>query len=119
MFEHVDEGCQCEGKVCSKCNTVKCLVAYHTDKRTSDGRVVTCKDCVNARKRQQRQENIEKSKAYHREYNRLHAEELKAKRNLWYQQNAEQRAKKLLIIENMQSKLKGFVKFIKRLMLRK
>ena len=94
MFEHVDEGCQCEGKVCSKCNTVKCLVAYHTDKRSSDDRVITCKDCVNARRRQQRQDNIETSRAYHREYKRLHAEELKAKRNLWYQQNAEQRAKK-------------------------
>lgn len=94
MFEHVGEGCQCEGKVCSRCTTVKCLVAYHTDKRASDGRVVTCKDCVNARKRQQRQENIEKSRAYHREYKSLHAEELKVKRNLWYQQNSEQQAKK-------------------------
>ena len=94
MFEHVGEGCQCEGKQCFRCKVVKCLIAYHTKRESSDGRTATCKDCVNARKRQQRQENIEKSRAYHREYTRRHAEELKVKRNLWYQQDSEQRAKK-------------------------
>ena len=94
MFEHVVEGCQCNGKRCFKCGEVKCHSDFYTDKRAKDGIISTCRKCVNERRRQIRQANLEASRAYHRAYRLAHADKLNAANRERYRANPEERAKK-------------------------
>jgi 5-methylcytosine-specific restriction endonuclease McrA len=94
MFEHVIDDCQCEGKTCTKCSEEKCHGAFYTDKRAKDGRTSSCRECINAQRRLKRQEDIETSRAYHREYQRRHAEQYKEQARKRYQEDEEARKKK-------------------------
>ncbi|MHB8597295.1 MAG: HNH endonuclease signature motif containing protein [Ktedonobacteraceae bacterium] len=69
-------------------------MAFHGDKRKTDGRTSTCKDCVNAGRRKKREENLEVVRAYHREYQNAHAEKLNERNRIRYQEDEEKRQKK-------------------------
>lgn len=93
MLEHVVEGCPCMGKRCTQCQELKCHGAFHKDSQTSKP-VAACKECVNTKRRLKRQENLEETRAYHREYRRTHAEQLNTKNRQIYQEGTERRAQK-------------------------
>lgn len=94
MLEHVIDGCQCKGKACSRCDEMKCHGAFYTAKTTKDGITSSCRECINAQRRLKRQEDIEASRAYYREYRRRHAEQYKEQTRRRYQANEEERKKK-------------------------
>src|SRR2546430_2135571 len=102
MFEHTIEGCQCEGKRCSRCKEMKCHAAFPSDKRKASGITSPCLTCKRARENLRRAGNVEQARAYHREYRRIHAEHTnglqrsyylasgqKAKKQAYYRENAE------------------------------
>ena len=93
MFEHVVEGCSCNGKRCTQCKVLKCHQSFHTAKKKF-GRASACKECVNAGRRLKRQANLEETRTYHREYRRAHAEQLNAINRQRYKEDAERRKRK-------------------------
>src|SRR5260221_10526424 len=46
MIEHVIEGCQCQGKRCSKCKSILCVGRFSRQKHMKDGLRCQCKQCV-------------------------------------------------------------------------
>lgn len=46
MLEHIVEGCECEGKRCTKCGQVKCYNTFY--KQADRDRRSHCKECVSA-----------------------------------------------------------------------
>ena len=94
MIEHAVELCECTGKVCVRCKDIQCYGAFHTDKRAKDSRASTCKKCMNAWRKATRLANLEEHRAYHREYRRIHAEQVNARNRMKYQENTEAKAKK-------------------------
>lgn len=51
-------------KPCNKCGTVRPVDEFNRDKRLSDGRRNTCRDCVRAASAAWRAANVEHRKAY-------------------------------------------------------
>ena len=105
MLEHTIEGCQCEGKRCSKCKEVKCYAAFPSDKRKASGITSPCLTCKRARQnlrragnveqarakqREYRSTHVEQVRAYHKSYKKNHAEDLNAKERDRYHKSAEQ-----------------------------
>lgn len=119
MLEHITLDCQCEGKLCTKCNEVKCIKTFSKDKQKRGGLRYTCKTCdkawfkvyhlehkeqINARINKRFQENAEQVNALRRahytvnaksilarnsEYQRTHVEQIKARRSAHYRSNRE------------------------------
>lgn len=69
MLEHVIEGCQCEGKQCTKCDTVKCHGLFDV-RREQGGKYIYLRNyCTACRKEQQKKrwhDNVEEIKARRR-----------------------------------------------------
>jgi|SRR2546421_8134635 len=100
LLEHTSEECTCEGKLCTKCNEVKCLGRMQTQKNKK-GEIVystRCRICTNKYKRQWSLKNPEKVKVSNDKwrkanpenvYAKTHAEKMKAYKHEWYLANAE------------------------------
>jgi len=80
MIEHVLEGCQCEGKRCTKCEEVRCIGAYYRRSRSRDGMVHSCKNCLSSQKKKRYRENVEQIKSQKKEYYLKNAEQIKAQK---------------------------------------
>ena len=116
MFYHVLEGCQCEGKRCTKCEEVKCVGLFHKQKMGAGGLHAACKACSNANHRAHYQRNRERIIAKHaawrdshpdyhkryywehadmlnlqsREYQREHAAEISNQKKMYYREHAQE-----------------------------
>src|SRR5690625_498931 len=53
-------------KACRKCGVEKPLADYYTHKQMADGHLNICKECVKARAREHRRENLERIREYDR-----------------------------------------------------
>jgi hypothetical protein len=74
-FEHVIEGCQCEGRLCRKHSpnsTVLCVGMFHRDNSRKDGLTTACKLCRNAyhKEYRSRAEVQEQERVYRQAYGR-------------------------------------------------
>ena len=88
MLEHVTDGCQCEGKQCTKCGKIKCIGAF----RKNGSRFRRdCRDCslLTQKRSYRKKANYYKSKA--REYALAHPEEVKARKKAYAQRTKEQK----------------------------
>jgi 5-methylcytosine-specific restriction endonuclease McrA len=54
-FEHLVDGCSCQGKACSKCRQNQCHHAFPRDKRRKDGLHGHCRTCRTATRGKHRQ----------------------------------------------------------------
>lgn len=81
MIEHVLEGCQCEGKRCTKCEEVRCIGAYYRRSRSRDGMVHSCKNCLSSQKKKRYRENVERIKSQGKEYYLKNAVRIKAQKS--------------------------------------
>lgn len=89
MFEHVTEGCQCEGKRCTKCEHVKCHGAFPHDRRVKSGLMAQCKECKNAYNKVQYEVQAEKRREQQKVYYYAHHEQYKTYKRTYYQLNCE------------------------------
>lgn len=89
MIEHTTDGCQCEGKKCTKCEEVQCVGEYTKQKNAKNGLRASCRTCARKQNAQWRQENLEYNRARVRAYNASHREERHAYDALWRQENKE------------------------------
>lgn len=90
MFEHMTEGCQCEGKRCTKCEQVKCHRAFPRDRRAKSGLMAQCKECKNAYNKAQYQVQAEQRREYQKAHYYAHYERYKTYKRAHYQANREQ-----------------------------
>lgn len=79
MIEHFSSECPCVGKKCTQCQEVKCIEAFHRDKKRKDGRYPHCSVCSGARVHAYYLANREKinarKRAYMQVYNRAHSDD--------------------------------------------
>ena len=57
-----------DSKICTKCEELKPLNEYHSDKRSSDGKTSSCGECNNNYSRKRRATNTEDVRVYYRKY---------------------------------------------------
>jgi hypothetical protein len=90
MLEHTIEGCQCEGKKCSRCNDnkLKCYGMFFSNKARSDGLSVYCKDHDRAYRRAYIDTHKDKINMQAKE--RYHTPDQMAKKRLYYQEHKDQ-----------------------------
>jgi 5-methylcytosine-specific restriction endonuclease McrA len=85
MFEHVIEGCQCEGKACSECGQKRCYGAFGKSMKAPDGLRWECKLCRKAVYEANREQVLEDRRLYYTE----HAERVKARVQQYREANPE------------------------------
>jgi HNH endonuclease len=102
MIEHTVDGCNCEGKRCSKCEETKCYGAFSPAKYGKLKLHSYCKVCKSAyqkmcaaghlpkRQKQTEQERSEKVKTYSKEYYQDHAEERREYSRQYHQSHREE-----------------------------
>jgi 5-methylcytosine-specific restriction endonuclease McrA len=116
MLEHVIEGCQCEGKQCTKCEEVRCVGLFSKQKKGANGLHASCRICERRRGKSYYQKNREQVQAKHREwrdshpdyhkqyyreyadtlnmqsrdYQREHAAEISNQKKIYYREHAEE-----------------------------
>jgi hypothetical protein len=66
-----------EGKICTKCGEWKPMKEYGNTKKTKDGKVAQCKECLKKYSKEYRKNNIEKVRERSRKYRETHKEEIK------------------------------------------
>jgi 5-methylcytosine-specific restriction endonuclease McrA len=79
------------GKICCACDTWKPYEDYHRNKRKKDGREPRCKDCNNARMRDEYARDPQKKITKTRQYHLDHPEWSKATLAAWHQEHAAER----------------------------
>lgn len=130
MIEHVLEGCQCEGKVCTKCSVLRCHAAFSRDKRLRSGLKSQCRICSkkaskiwhqahaehNAEYRQANRNRLREAdrKHYHnnreryRTYALVHAKRISEYKKVWRKNNIErERASRRLRKERISEQRKA------------
>jgi 5-methylcytosine-specific restriction protein A len=116
LIEHVLEGCQCQGKRCTKCEEVKCVGLFNKHKIGAGGLHAACKACSSVSNKAHYQKDRERiiakhaawrdshpdyHKQYYREhtdmlnmqsqdYQREHAAEISNQKKIYYQEHAEE-----------------------------
>ena len=116
LIEHVLEGCQCEGKRCTKCEEVKCDGLFNKQKIGAGGLHAACKACSSAINKAHFQKNRERIIAKHvawrdshpdyhkqyyrehadmlnmqsRDYQREHADEISKQKKIYYREHVEE-----------------------------
>ena len=85
MLEHVIEGCQCEGKRCTKCIEIRCIGLFNKQKMGAGGLRADCRICQSRSGKSYYQENREQIQVKHREWRKLHPNYHKQ----YYQDNAD------------------------------
>src|SRR5260370_10979956 len=83
-FEHVIEGCQCEGKRCAGCHEIKCHGDFSPDKRWKSGLSSRCRKCHRLQSNAHYHAHREKYQAYRQE----HTEQIRAYQRVWERENA-------------------------------
>lgn len=91
MLEHVIEGCQCEGKVCTKCPGVKCVGMFYSHKKNKDGLRYDCKKCACAAVKKYNQEHPEEQKERRKKRYWANPEQVRASVKEYYQEHTEER----------------------------
>lgn len=82
-------------KVCTKCGLEKSIDDFHVRRRSHDGRMAQCKDCVNARIRANYASDPQKKIAKTRRYHLDHPEWSKETLREWHAAHREERAAKV------------------------
>jgi 5-methylcytosine-specific restriction endonuclease McrA len=101
MIEHVLEGCQCEGKRCTKCKVSRCVGLFHKHKIGAGGLHAACRACSSASNKAHYQKNRERIMAkhaawrdsrpdYHKQYYQEHADTLNMQSRDYYREHAEE-----------------------------
>jgi len=101
MIEHVLEGCQCEGKRCTKCEEVRCVGLFNKHKIGAGGLHAACRACSSASNKAYYQKKRERIMAkhrawrnshpeYHRQYYQEHTDTLNMQRQDYYREHAEE-----------------------------
>lgn len=85
MIEHVLEGCQCEGKRCTKCEEVKCIGLFNKHKIGAGGLHAACRACSSMSNKAHYQKNRERIIAKHATWRNIHPDYHK----LYYQEPAD------------------------------
>lgn len=99
-FDHVNEGCQCEGKWCSQCKSTMCFGCFHRNKNGKHGLAHHCKKCTSERGKQYNSIQVEKTRTWRKanpervkelakKSKQKHSVEYNAKTRLWRLDNAE------------------------------
>jgi hypothetical protein len=87
-MKHVNDSCQCTGKLCTNCHALLCIGEFTKDKRLKSGLRSRCRTCAGKANKQWRQENKEYDTARHRAWNRAHAEHNREVRREYRKRNA-------------------------------
>ena len=96
MFEHLIEGCHCEGKHCNKCKVLLCYGAFAPRKAGKLKLNSSCRTCTNAqrrlkyspeKRRADYEAHIDYERERNREYARVHKEEVNARARERYEKN--------------------------------
>lgn len=90
MLEHITEGCQCQGKKCTKCQIIKCTGAFSRDRTKPDELQSPCKQCNSKVNKDYRSKNKEKIAEHKRE----HANQIRERRRRSYAENPERYKRK-------------------------
>ncbi len=85
-MEHVTEGCQCEGKVCTKCELLLCIGKFTKRSKSKDKLELRCRGCRKA----YYSANAEHMKAYSKRYRRVHREQVVDYNKQYYFSHPEQ-----------------------------
>jgi hypothetical protein len=90
MLEHVIEGCQCEGKICSRCpeTGIKCLGLFYSNKARDDKVSVYCRSCTKTYTQVYTEINRDHIKEYARAL--YQKPEQKVKKQTYYREHADQ-----------------------------
>lgn len=82
-----------ESKICTKCGQEKSVDDFSKDKRTPDGLVCHCKDCIKNYKHQWHLDNRERTKEHDKEvkkeYRKTNVEKIKKQSKEYYKRNKE------------------------------
>jgi 5-methylcytosine-specific restriction endonuclease McrA len=87
MLEHLIEGCQCEGKLCTKCEQEKCYNAFY---RISSKLRSICKKCSGEQGKAYRKAHPEYFRVKRQEYVARYGDRVKSQKKADYQKRAEQ-----------------------------
>lgn len=79
QFEHVVDGCQCDGKICIRCNGQICIKGFFHDKRRANSSSV-CLKC-----------HTDYHKTYREKWDLEHREQRQSQGKEWYKANKERK----------------------------
>jgi 5-methylcytosine-specific restriction endonuclease McrA len=86
-MEHVSKDCYCEGKKCTKCQTVKCVGAFSVRRRLKSGLRSDCRLCSNASNKEWRDNNREHNYTRVKKWNEENKEKVHDTKKLWIARN--------------------------------
>lgn len=78
MLEHFANECQCEGKICTKCEKRICILGFYKDRQRLMAMCKTCtKEASNNHRKSRSEDQVARDKAYHKTYYHSHREEFR------------------------------------------
>lgn len=86
-MEHVTEDCTCEGKLCTKCQELRCVGNYTKDKRLKSGLKSQCRVCSSKENRAWRQNNQEYNRSRKNEWNNVNRNKVNERSKQHYHNN--------------------------------
>lgn len=89
MLEHINESCDCQGKLCTKCQHTLCVGRYTKDKRLRSGLKSQCRICVSAENKKWRKANHEHNYQRKKIWTEANIERVKTTRRQRYKMTAD------------------------------
>lgn len=76
-----------EYKKCNKCGEIKLKTCFHTDRKSNDNLVGSCKKCISKCRKKWYQENLERVKENSRKWKKENPERFKENQRKWRKEN--------------------------------